>query len=93
MTRRALCGVLALLALPGRTTHAQITAAVPRPASQVNPFVGTGGDPDDGIDLFPSERGALLSEDTLLRRFRRYCTDLELSPGLDLHSLRRFVPA
>ena len=28
---------------------------------------------DDGIDLFPSERGALVSEDTLLRRFRRYC--------------------
>ncbi len=23
------------------------------PASRVNPFVGTGGDPDDGIDLFP----------------------------------------
>lgn len=23
------------------------------PASEVNPFVGTGGDPDDGIDLFP----------------------------------------
>lgn len=44
---------------------------------------------DDGIDLFPSERGALVSEDTLLRRFRRYCTDLELSAGLDLHSLRR----
>ena len=44
---------------------------------------------DDGIDLFPSERGVLVSEDTLLRRFRRYCDDLELSAGLDLHSLRR----
>jgi integrase len=44
---------------------------------------------DDGIDLFPSERGALVSQDPLLRRFRRYCTDLELSAGLDLHSLRR----
>lgn len=44
---------------------------------------------DDDIDLFPSERGALVSEDTLLRRFRRYCTDLDLSSGLDLHSLRR----
>jgi integrase/recombinase XerD len=44
---------------------------------------------DDGIDLFPSERGALVSEDTLLRRFRRYCNDLDLSTGLDLHSLRR----
>jgi integrase/recombinase XerD len=44
---------------------------------------------DDGIDLFPSERGVLVSEDTLLRRFRRYCDDLGLSAGLDLHSLRR----
>ncbi len=44
---------------------------------------------DDGIDLFPSERGALVGEDTVLRRFRRYCYDLELSAGLDLHSLRR----
>jgi hypothetical protein len=44
---------------------------------------------DDGIDLFPSERGALVAEDTLLRRFRRYCDDLGLSPGVDLHSLRR----
>jgi integrase/recombinase XerD len=44
---------------------------------------------DDGIDLFPSERGALVAEDTLLRRFRRYCNDLGLSAGLDLHSLRR----
>ena len=42
---------------------------------------------DDGIDLFPSERGVLVSEDTLLRRFRRYCEDLGLSAGLDLHSL------
>jgi integrase/recombinase XerD len=44
---------------------------------------------DDGIDLFPSERGSLVAEDTLLRRFRRYCNDLDLPPGLDLHSLRR----
>jgi len=43
----------------------------------------------DGLDLFPSERGALVAENTLLRRFRRYCRDLELSDGLDLHSLRR----
>jgi integrase len=27
----------------------------------------------DGRDLFPSERGALVAENTLLRRFRRYC--------------------
>jgi len=44
---------------------------------------------DDGLDLFPSERGTLVAEATLLRRFRRYCDDLDLSPGLDLHSLRR----
>jgi integrase/recombinase XerD len=44
---------------------------------------------DAGIDLFPSEKGALVAENTLLRRFRRYCDDLELSAGLDLHSLRR----
>jgi integrase/recombinase XerD len=44
---------------------------------------------DDGIDLFPSERATLVSEDTLLRRFRRYCNTLGLSAGLDLHSLRR----
>jgi integrase/recombinase XerD len=43
----------------------------------------------DGLDLFPSERGALVAENTLLRRFRRYCRDLELPDGLDLHSLRR----
>lgn len=44
---------------------------------------------DDGLDLFPSERGTLVSEATVLRRFRRYCEDLGLCPGLDLHSLRR----
>lgn len=43
----------------------------------------------EGLDLFPSERGALVAENTLLRRFRRYCRDLELPDGLDLHSLRR----
>ncbi|WP_026536562.1 tyrosine-type recombinase/integrase [Arthrobacter sp. H14] len=42
-----------------------------------------------GLDLFPSERGTLVSEAALLRRFRRYCDDLDLSPGLDFHSLRR----
>jgi integrase/recombinase XerD len=45
---------------------------------------------DDGIDLCPSQRGALVAERTLLRRFRRYCDDdLQLPGGLDLHSLRR----
>ena len=44
---------------------------------------------DDGIDLFPSGRGSQVAERTLLRRFRRYCNDLDLPDGLDLHSLRR----
>jgi integrase/recombinase XerD len=44
---------------------------------------------DDGIDLFPSERGTLIAETTLLRRFRRYCDELDLPDGLDLHSFRR----
>jgi site-specific recombinase XerD len=43
----------------------------------------------DGLDLFPSERGTLVSETALNRRFNRYCEDLGLSPGLDIHSLRR----
>ncbi|CAG7633727.1 site-specific recombinase XerD [Rhodococcus wratislaviensis IFP 2016] len=42
-----------------------------------------------GLDLFVSERGTLASETALLRRFRRYCEDLRLAPGLDFHSLRR----
>ena len=42
-----------------------------------------------GTDLFPSDRGALVAQDTLLRRFRRYYDNLELSAGLDLYSLRR----
>ena len=46
------------------------------------------GDPGT-LDLFPSERGGLVVESTLLRRLRRYCDDLDLSPGLDLHSFRR----
>lgn len=50
----------------------------------------TNGRSQDGTpELFPSERGTLISESTLLRRVRRYCTDLKLDPGLDLHSLRR----
>lgn len=48
------------------------------------------GDCGANLDLFPSERGSLISEPTLLRRLRRYCADLELpDDGLDLHSLRR----
>ncbi|MBC9957308.1 tyrosine-type recombinase/integrase [Yimella sp. cx-51] len=45
--------------------------------------------PDHGLDLFVSERGTLVSESALTTRFRRYCNDLALSPGLDFHSLRR----
>tara|TARA_Y100000815_G_scaffold266845_2_gene285548 strand:+ start:2023 stop:3156 length:1134 start_codon:yes stop_codon:yes gene_type:complete len=41
------------------------------------------------LDLFPSERSGLVVESTLLRRVRRYCEDLGLSDGLDLHSFRR----
>ncbi len=41
------------------------------------------------LELFPSERGGLVHESTLLRRLRRYCAELELPEGLDLHSLRR----
>lgn len=39
--------------------------------------------------LFPTERGAVLDGQSLLRRFRRYVDALELPEGLDLHSLRR----
>lgn len=41
------------------------------------------------LDLFPSERGTLVSETALHSRFNRYCKDLGLSPDLDIHSLRR----
>ncbi|MBP2266200.1 integrase [Pseudarthrobacter sp. PvP004] len=42
------------------------------------------------LDLFPSERGGLIVESTLLRRLRRYLDELGIaSDGLDLHSLRR----
>jgi integrase/recombinase XerD len=46
------------------------------------------GDPGT-LDLFTSERGGLATEATLLRRLRRYCAELELPEGLDLHSIRR----
>lgn len=45
--------------------------------------------PDHGLDLFVSERATLVAESALTTRFRRYCNDLGLSPGLDFHSLRR----
>jgi integrase/recombinase XerD len=46
-------------------------------------------DPDGGLDLFPSERGTLVSEPALSARFRRYRDELKLAAGLDFHSLRR----
>jgi site-specific recombinase XerD len=46
-------------------------------------------DPASGLDLFPSERGTLVSEPALSARFRRYRDDLGLAEGLDMHSLRR----
>lgn len=42
-----------------------------------------------GLDLFPSERGTLVSESALNARFRRYRDELGLDRGLDLHSFRR----
>jgi site-specific recombinase XerD len=46
------------------------------------------GDPGT-LDLFTSERGGLVVESTLNRRVRRYCSELGLADGLDLHSFRR----
>ncbi|MCF8572237.1 tyrosine-type recombinase/integrase [Gordonia sp. HY002] len=43
----------------------------------------------DSLDVFPSERGGLVSEPTLLRRLRRYQTELGIPKGVDLHSFRR----
>jgi integrase/recombinase XerD len=44
---------------------------------------------DAGLDLFPSERGTLVSEVALSARFRRYRDELGLPDGLDMHSFRR----
>ncbi|WP_106847993.1 site-specific integrase [Blastococcus sp. Marseille-P5729] len=52
-------------------------------------WIANGRGPRDGLDLFPSERGGLVVESTLLRRLRRYCDELGFPDGLDLHSLRR----
>lgn len=43
----------------------------------------------DGIDLFPTERGTLVSESALGARFRRYRDELGLDDRLDMHSFRR----
>jgi hypothetical protein len=42
----------------------------------------------DGLDLFPSERGILVSDTALNRRFNRYCEEPGLSPGR-VKTLRR----
>ncbi|WP_410792064.1 tyrosine-type recombinase/integrase [Kribbella sp. C-35] len=41
------------------------------------------------LDLFTSERGGLVVESTLLRRLRRYCSELGIPEGVDIHSFRR----
>ena len=42
-----------LLALWSKPVHPQKDNSPASPASSVNPMIGTGGDPDDGINLFP----------------------------------------
>jgi predicted alpha-1,2-mannosidase len=42
-----------LLALRVNAAHSQNTLSPPAPASSVNPLIGTGGDPADGIYLYP----------------------------------------
>lgn len=75
-------------------------ASPPKPRSVLTVFEWTPGIFEDWLangrgaldmlDLFPSERGGLISESTLLRRLRRYLDELGIpSDGLDLHSLRR----
>jgi integrase/recombinase XerD len=49
---------------------------------------GLGGE-DGRLDLFASERGTLVTINCVRQRFSRYCEELDLAPGLDLHSLRR----
>jgi predicted alpha-1,2-mannosidase len=51
---RALCLILAtLLSLQATPAHPQNSSVDAAPAASVNPLIGTGGDPDDGINLFP----------------------------------------
>jgi len=44
---------------------------------------------ENGLDLFPSERGTLVSTVALSARFRRYRDELGQDKGLDMHSFRR----
>jgi integrase/recombinase XerD len=55
----------------------------------VEDWLANGRGTPESLDVFPSERGGLVGESTLIRRLRRYCTDLGFPEGLDLHSLRR----
>jgi predicted alpha-1,2-mannosidase len=50
---RALCVLLAVLLTLPTSARAQHSNATATPAASVNPMIGTGGDPDDGINLFP----------------------------------------
>lgn len=43
----------------------------------------------DGLALFPSPRHKPISHSAIQERFRRYCAELDYSPGLDFDSLRR----
>jgi integrase/recombinase XerD len=66
-----------------------VLAVFPWTPGVLQDWLSNGRGPLDTLDLFPSERGGLVVESTLLRRLRRYCDELSLDPGLDLHSLRR----
>lgn len=59
-------------------------------AGVIEDWLANGRGTLETLDLFPSERGGLICESTLLRRLRRYLAELGLPmDGLDLHSLRR----
>jgi integrase/recombinase XerD len=72
-----------------RTKPRSVLAVFPWTPGVLQDWLSNGRGPLDTLDLFPSERGGLVVESTLLRRLRRYCDELSLDPGLDLHSLRR----
>lgn len=55
----------------------------------VHDWLANGRGTPDTVDMFPSERGGLVVESTLLRRLRRYCDHLNFCDGLDAHSFRR----
>ena len=51
---RTVCMLIALLlTLQASPAPAQDSSATAAPASAVNPMIGTGGDPDNGINLYP----------------------------------------